>query len=122
MAVVVDEFGGTAGIVTREDIVEEIVGEIEDEHDNKHLVGKMVNPNEFIFSGRMEIDSINQQFSLDIPESDDYVTIAGYILNKIQNFPMVNDEIVIDNFKIKILKMTSNKIELVDLKKIDDKD
>ncbi len=122
MAVVVDEFGGTAGIVTREDIVEEIVGEIEDEHDNKHLVGKMVNPNEFIFSGRMEIDSINQQFSLDIPESDDYVTIAGYILNKIQNFPMVNDEIVIDDFKIKILKMTSNKIELVDLKKIDDKD
>ena len=122
MAVVVDEFGGTAGIVTREDIVEEIVGEIEDEHDNKHLVGKMVNPNEFIFSGRMEIDSINQQFSLDIPESDDYVTIAGYILNKIQNFPMVNDEIVIDDFRIKILKMTSNKIELVDLKKIDDKD
>ena len=102
--------------------MEEIVGEIEDEHDNKHLVGKMVNPNEFIFSGRMEIDSINQQFSLDIPESDDYVTIAGYILNKIQNFPMVNDEIVIDDFRIKILKMTSNKIELVDLKKIDDKD
>ena len=122
MAVVVDEFGGTAGIITREDIVEEIVGEIEDEHDSKNLTNKQIGTDEYILSGRIEIDLINSQYQLEIPESDEYVTIAGYILNRYQNFPKVNDEITIDNFKIKILKMTSNKIELLKLKKIDEED
>lgn len=122
MAVVVDEFGGTSGIVTREDIVEEIVGEIEDEHDSRQLVSKQLNDNEYLFSGRMEIDAINSEFGLDIPESDEYVTIAGYILNRYEDFPKTNEEIEIDNFTIRIIRMTSNKIELVKMKKTNEED
>jgi CBS domain containing-hemolysin-like protein len=116
MAVVVDEFGGTAGIITLEDLVEEIFGEIEDEHDTKLFVAKKINENEFVFSGRMEIDRVNEEFDLDIPESDEYMTIAGYILHHYQNFPKPNEIVSMDRFDFKIIKVTRTKIELVRLK------
>ena len=117
LAVVVDEFGGTSGIVTLEDLVEEIFGEIEDEHDMKSHVAKQVGDNEYLLSGRMEIDTLNEMFDLELPESDDYVTIAGFILHFYQKFPKVNETIQIENFSFKIIKVTATKIELVRLTK-----
>ena len=119
IAVVVDEFGGTSGIVTFEDLVEEIFGEIEDEHDVQSLIAKQLGENEYLLSGRMEIDSLNEKFGLELPESDDYITIAGYILHNYQKFPKVNDVIDIGHYSMKILKVTSTKIELVRMKVID---
>lgn len=116
LAVVVDEFGGTSGIVALEDLVEEIFGEIEDEHDTKSYVARQVNEEEYIISGRMEIDSLNEKFGLELPESDDYVTIAGYILHVYQNFPKLNETVVVDKYAFKIMGMTSTKIELVRMK------
>ncbi|MCC8146099.1 MAG: hemolysin family protein [Bacteroidales bacterium] len=120
IAVVVDEYGGTAGVITLEDLVEEIFGEIEDEHDTQLLLSRQIGENEFVFSGRLEIDRINEEFDLDIPESDDYMTIAGYILHSFQDFPKVNETIRIDSFEITILKVTHTKIELVKLKRLND--
>ena len=111
LAVVVDEFGGTAGIVTLEDLVE-----IEDEHDMKSYVARKVSDDEYLISGRMEIDTLNEKFNLELPESDDYVTIAGYILHFYQKFPKLNESIVIDKYTFKIIKVTATKIELVRMK------
>ena len=116
MVVVVDEFGGTSGIVTLEDLVEEIFGEIEDEHDAQLFTAKKLDENTYVLSGRMEIDRVNEMFDLDIPESDDYITVAGYILNHYQNFPKLNETVAIGNMEFKILKVTHTKIELVKLK------
>lgn len=116
MAVVVDEFGGTSGIVTLEDLVEEIFGEIEDEHDTKSYVAKKISDTEYLLSGRMEIDALNEKFSLNIPESDDYVTIAGFILHYYEKFPKLNETIRVGNFSFKIIKVTTTKIELVRMK------
>jgi len=116
MVVVVDEFGGTSGIVTLEDLVEEIFGEIEDEHDTTLFTAKKLNENSYVLSGRMEIDRVNEMFDLDIPESDEYMTIAGYILNHYQNFPKLNETIMIGRLEFKILRVTLTKIELVKLK------
>ncbi len=113
IAVVVDEFGGTAGIVTLEDILEEIFGEIEDEHDNKEYVAKQISEKEFLFSGRLNVEDINEKFDLNIPESCDYQTLAGYILYEYKNFPKVNDVIVIGNLTFIIMKANRNLIELV---------
>ena len=115
LAVVVDEFGGTAGIVTLEDIIEEIFGEIEDEHDNNDYVAEQTAENEYIFSGRLEVDNINSHFNLTIPESDEYETLAGFILHNHQHFPKLNEIIRIDRFTIKCVKVTNNRIELVKL-------
>ncbi len=116
IAVVVDEFGGTSGIVTLEDLVEEIFGEIEDEHDTKSHTAKKVADNEYLVSGRMEIDTLNELFGLELPESDDYVTIAGYILHHYQHFPKLNETVSIDKYTFKIIKVTATKIELVRMK------
>ncbi|MDH6312270.1 CBS domain containing-hemolysin-like protein [Parabacteroides sp. PFB2-10] len=113
LAVVVDEFGGTSGIVTLEDIVEEIFGEIEDEHDIKSHIAKKVSDDEYLLSGRLEIDILNEMFQLDIPEADDYATVAGYILHHYQNFPKLNETVVIDKYSFKIIKVSATKIELV---------
>lgn len=115
IAVVVDEFGGTSGIVTLEDIMEEIFGEIEDEHDNFEYTATKLNDNEYILSGRFEISSANEQFGLNIPESDSYVTVAGFILHNYQTFPKLNDTITIDNFTFKILQAHNNRIDMVKL-------
>ncbi|MCL2650161.1 MAG: hemolysin family protein [Candidatus Azobacteroides sp.] len=116
IAVVVDEFGGTSGVITLEDLVEEIFGEFEDEHDTKSQIARKISDTEFIFSGRSEIDKINEDFGLEIPESEEYVTIAGYILNHHRNFPKLNESIKIGSYLFKIVKVTSTKIELVRMK------
>ena len=116
LAVVVDEFGGTSGIVTLEDLVEEIFGEIEDEHDMKREVARKVSENEYLLSCRMEIDTLNEMFGLDLPESDDYVTIAGLILHYYQKFPKLNESIEYGKYTFKIVKATATKIELVRMK------
>jgi len=113
IAVVVDEFGGTAGIITLEDIIEEIFGEIEDEHDNKGYMAEQTSEKEYIFSGRLEVKVANAKFSLEIPESDEYETIAGFILHNHQHFPKLNEVIRIEGFTIKCVKVTNNRIELV---------
>lgn len=115
IAVVVDEFGGTSGIVSLEDLVEEIFGEIEDEHDNTSYVCKQISKNEYILSARLEIEKVNELFDLNLPEEDDFLTIGGLILSRHQRFPKLHEEIVIDNFQFKIIKVTATKIELVRL-------
>ena len=115
MALVVDEFGGTAGIVTLEDIMEEIFGEIEDEHDNKEYVAKQVSDNEYVLSGRLEIDQVNTLFDLNLPDSDNYVTVAGFILHYYEQFPKLNDTIRISDWTFKILQAHNNRIDLVKL-------
>ncbi|MDR0661563.1 MAG: hemolysin family protein [Prevotellaceae bacterium] len=116
IAVVVDEFGGTMGLVTIEDILEEIIGDIDDEHDSDELVEKQISENHFILSGRLEVDDLNKSYNLNIPESDDYETIAGYIIYKNEQLPKPKETLVIDSFTIRILQMSSNKIDLIDLK------
>ena len=115
IALVVDEFGGSAGIVTLEDIMEEIFGEIEDEHDSKEYVAKQLADNEYVLSGRLEIDNVNLLFDLNIPESDNYVTVAGFILHHYEQFPKLNDTIRISNWTFKILQAHNNRINLVKL-------
>ncbi len=115
LGVVVDEFGGTAGIVSLEDICEEIFGEIEDEHDKSNLLAKKISDTEFILSARQEIDNINRMFELELPESDEYQTIAGLVLHEHQGFPAVNEEIKVGDYIIKVLKKSSTKIDLVKL-------
>lgn len=119
LAIVVDEFGGTSGLVSLEDIMEEITGEIEDEHDNSKHVAKQVGDHEFILSARLEIEKINEQFDLALPESDEYMTLGGLILHEYQSFPKLNEIVRIREFEFKILKNTATKIELVRLKVIE---
>lgn len=116
IAIVVDEFGGTSGIVTLEDLVEEIFGDFEDEHDTTNYVAKKISDTEFVLSGRMEVDKVNEMFGLDIPESDEYQTIAGLILFSHQRFPQFNEPVAIDRFLFTVVKKTAAKIELVKLK------
>ena len=116
LSVVVDEFGGTSGIVSLEDLVEEILGDIEDEHDTNSTIAKAVGDNEYIFAGRLEIEKANDEFNLDLPEDDDYQTIGGLILHEYQSFPKAHEIIQIGKFQFKIIKVTATKIELVKLK------
>lgn len=116
LAIVVDEFGGTSGLVSLEDIVEEIFGDIEDEHDSNNYVAKKTDSSEYILSARLEIEKVNEMFALDLPESDDYMTVGGLILHEYQSFPKLNEIVVIDKFEFKIIKSTMTKIELVRLK------
>ncbi|MDO9153153.1 MAG: hemolysin family protein [Paludibacter sp.] len=115
IAVVVDEFGGTAGIITLEDIIEEIFGEIEDEHDTIDYVAEQTGENEYLFSGRLEVKTANAKFNLNIPETDDYETVAGFVLHHHQHFPKLNEIIRIDEFSIKCVKVTNSRIEMIRL-------
>ncbi len=119
IAVVVDEFGGTSGIVSLEDLVEEIFGDIEDEHDNTSYICKQIDEHEYVLSARLEIEKVNETFGLDLPDSDDYLTVGGLILNRYQSFPKLHEVISIDNYQFKIVKVTATKIELVRLKVIE---
>ncbi len=115
ISVVVDEFGGTSGIVTMEDILEEIIGEIEDEHDSSELTEDKLNEQEYIFSARHEIDYLNEKYRLNIPESDDYETLAGLILFHYESIPKINDRILIEGLVIRILDVSETRIELIHL-------
>jgi CBS domain containing-hemolysin-like protein len=115
ISVVVDEFGGTSGIVTMEDILEEIIGEIEDEHDTSELTEDKLNEQEYIFSARHEIDYLNEKYRLNIPELDDYETLAGLILFHYESIPKINDRIHIEGFVIRILDVSETRIELIHL-------
>jgi CBS domain containing-hemolysin-like protein len=119
LAVVVDEFGGTSGLVSLEDIMEEITGEIEDEHDNSNHVAKQISEHEYVLSARLEIEKINEMFELNLPESDEYMTLGGLILHEYQAFPKLNEVVTIDGYEFKIIKNTATKIELVRLKVVE---
>ncbi|MFH0761294.1 MAG: hemolysin family protein [Bacteroidota bacterium] len=116
LAVVIDEFGGTAGLVTTEDILEEIFGEIEDEHDAPQEMEKKTGDDEYLFSARLEIDYLNETYHLGLPVSDEYETLAGMILYHYNSFPRVNETIRIEKFTFRILRSSRKKIDLVSLK------
>ena len=116
IAVVVDEFGGTSGIVSLEDLVEEIFGDIEDEHDNTSYICKQIGEHEYVLSARLEIEKVNETFNLELLESDDYLTVGGLILNQYQSFPKLHELVSVGKYQFKIIKVTATKIELVRLK------
>ena len=120
MAIVLDEFGGTSGMVTLEDLVEEIFGEIEDEHDRNHLVARQLSDSSYEFAGRMEIEEINERFHLDIPESDDYQTLAGYLLAENEAIPNVGEVFELPPYRFTIERKTAARIELIRVDVIDD--
>lgn len=121
MAHVVDEYGGTAGLVTLEDLIEEIFGEIQDEHDEDEFIEKQIDDNTYVFSGRLEIDLINEKYKLDIPLGD-YETLAGYVVVRHEDIPAVNETIILDNFEILVLDASDNRIETLQIKKLARKD
>lgn len=118
IAVVVDEFGGMAGLVTLEDLVEEIFGDIQDEHDKTRLVMRSIDENDYEFSGRCEITAINEKFDLDLPESEDYQTLAGYILNATGSIPSEGDDVLLGQYSFRILKKSANRLLLLRVTKI----
>ena len=120
MAIIVDEFGGTAGLATLEDLVEEIFGEIEDEHDRKRLLAREVSAGVYEFSGRAEIENINEEFGLDLKESETYHTLGGYILENLGMLPQQGETFDIGDLKFTILKMSATRIELVKVEEIDE--
>ena len=116
LGIVVDEFGGTSGLISLEDIVEEIFGDIQDEHDVDNYVAKQIGDGDYILSARLEIDRINEMFNLDLPKSDEYMTLGGLILHHYRSFPKLNEVVKIDKYNFKIIKNTMTKIELVRLR------
>ena len=120
IAAVVDEFGGTAGLITIEDIMEEIFGEIDDEYDTDDFIEKKINDNEYVFSARLEIDYLNEAYNLNLPESDEYETLGGLIINHHESIPVVNDEIIVKNYSFKIIQVSEKRIEQVHLKILND--
>lgn len=121
LAIIIDEFGSTAGMITTEDILEEIFGEIDDEHDERYLVEKDLGNGEFLFSARCEIEQLNAQYDLKIPERDDYETLAGYILHHCQDIPAASDQFTLDGLTIRIVRSSKKRISLVKIQKESEK-
>ncbi len=119
IALVVDEYGGTSGIVTVEDILEEIFGEIEDEFDDDDFIERQTDDGEYEFSGRLEIDYINEKYGLNLPVSSEYETIAGLVFNKLERIPNPGDKVIIDNIEIEVLEVKEPRIERVKLRILD---
>ncbi|NBG65183.1 hemolysin family protein [Acidiluteibacter ferrifornacis] len=115
VAVVVDEFGGTSGILTIEDVIEEIFGEIEDEHDKEELIEEVISETEYLFSARLEIDYLNDAYKLNLPEADNYETLAGLIISHYESIPKADTKCRIDNYELTVLKVSDNRIELIRL-------
>jgi putative hemolysin len=115
IAWVVDEYGGTAGIITLEDLIEEIFGEIQDEHDEEEFTEKKVSDKEYILSGRIEVDYLNEKYELDIPQGE-YTTLSGYVVSGFEDIPEAGTHLDLDHFHIKIMKATDKRIELLNLK------
>ena len=115
IAWVVDEFGGTAGIITMEDVLEEIFGEIQDEYDVEEFVEKQIAENEYIFSGRLELDYINEKYGFDFPK-DETETLSGFIINYHETIPKQKERIIIDDFEFDILSVSDTRIEMVKMK------
>ena len=118
IAVVVDEFGGTAGIISLEDVLEQIFGEIEDEHDKQDMVEKHISEREFVFSCRLEVEYINEKYNLGIPEDDEYDTLAGYIISRYEELPTAGTVMEFDGLRIKILSTTRSRIELAKVERL----
>jgi len=116
VAIVLDEYGGTSGLITIEDIIEELFGDIEDEHDSTKLIEKKINNREFEFSARLEVDYINEIYNLTLPKDEAYETIGGLIVNSTEKIPQQDEIIEIENFQFTILKVSLSKIEKVYLK------
>ncbi|MBO5830114.1 MAG: HlyC/CorC family transporter [Alistipes sp.] len=118
IAVVIDEFGGTAGIISLEDVLEQIFGEIEDEHDVQELVEKVVGDGEWIFSSRLEVEYLNEKYALGLTEDDEYDTLAGYIIDKHGGIPHEGEEIVVEGYNIKILRREQSRLDLVSITRV----
>lgn len=112
VAVVIDEFGGTAGIISLEDVLEQIFGEIEDEHDTSELIEKRISDREYVFSCRLEVEYLNEKYGLNIAESDEYDTLAGYIISRYEELPSAGEVMEFDGMRIKILRTTRSRIDL----------
>jgi len=119
MAVVLDEYGGTSGIMTVEDIVEELFGEIEDEHDTTDLIEEQIEEQVFHFSARLEVDYLNENYKLELPESEEYETLGGLITNFTEEIPQQNEEIMTENYLFRILEVSNNKIDLVEVRSLE---
>lgn len=119
IAVVVDEYGGTSGILTIEDIVEEIFGDIEDEHDTEEMIESVIDEGHYQFSARLEIDYLNQEYDLSLPESDDYDTLGGMIIHHTEEIPQQNDVVSIGKYTMRMLKVSKSRVEMVDIRTID---
>ena len=113
IAIVIDEFGGTAGMVTLEDLVEEIFGDIQDEHDKSGIIEREIAPGQWEFSGRAEIAYLNDKYHLDLPEDDEYQTLAGYILVKTGQIPGENTKIILGEYEFEIVEKSANRLELI---------
>ena len=116
ISVVLDEYGGTAGMLTVEDIVEELFGEIEDEHDSLQLREEQLNEHTYLFSARLDVDDINERYKLNLPESDQYETLGGLVVHNTAEIPDQNEQVIIEGFKFIIKEVSNTKIDLIELK------
>ena len=114
---VVDEYGGTAGIVTIEDVIEEIFGEIEDEHDKEDLTERELGKNEYLFSARIDIDYLNEQYKLGLEENEEYETLGGLVIHHLESIPEAGTELTLDDLSMEIVEVSDHRIDLIRIKK-----